>query len=88
MSTSTHTLVIRCFAKARELVNNTEITVNVCNNSDVNMLMHQITAQYPELKLSFLKTCKFAQNNKYVDNNTFKVTQPLQLTMIPPISGG
>jgi molybdopterin converting factor small subunit len=84
-------ITIKCFAKARELVNSSVIQLNWKDESKIEINLYDlkqwISSQFLALNLDFLNRCRFSKNNKYIKEQD-NILQGDTITIIPPISGG
>ena len=81
-------ITILFFAKAKELVNQSEAEIDLPPELTINQLFEAIEHQWPVLQ-KFKRTFAIALNEEYLDLES-KVTLKSQdtLAIIPPISGG
>ena len=85
-----HTLSVRLFAGAREMMNQDHVEVVLTLPSNVRDLKRAITEQHESL-VSFVSYGRIAINNDFASEET--VISPEQnglmvLALIPPVSGG
>ena len=85
-----HTLSVRLFAGARELMNQDHIEVVLTLPSNVRDLKRAITEQHESLA-SFVSFGRIAVNNDFASEETVIPLQQIALmviALIPPVSGG
>jgi molybdopterin converting factor subunit 1 len=79
-------ITVKFFASLRELANETEIQMELADNSDTSQLISKVVEKFPSLKEE-LPTISVALNLKYI-------VEPVVLNhkdvvaLFPPISGG
>jgi molybdopterin converting factor subunit 1 len=82
-------LKLLLFAKAREIVGSTEVSVEIEGESITHqaLLDHITTVAFPALK-PIISSCILAINQEYsIDNNNI-IREGDEVALIPPISGG
>lgn len=81
-------LKVLLFARARDLLNSSDIEVEVPEECTVADLRSKIRSAYPELA-EFLasQSVQFAVDLNYVCES-FKLNSTAEIAIIPPVSGG
>ena len=81
-------ITILFFAKAKELVNQSEAEIDLPPELTINQLFEAIEHQWPDLQ-KFKRTFAIALNEEYLDlDSTVTLKSQDTLAIIPPISGG
>ena len=81
-------ITILFFAKAKELVNQSEAEIDLPPELTINQLFEAIEHQWPVLH-KFKRTFAIALNEEYLDlDSTVTLKSQDTLAIIPPISGG
>ena len=78
------------FAKAREVLNRSEDTIQLKANSTPTEVLSQLESKFPALKV-LERTFVLALNEEYLcmdDGQPLELHSRDQLAVIPPISGG
>ena len=78
------------FAKARELLNQSESVISLNKESSIDNVFEAIETSYPDLK-ALNRTYAIALNEEYLPNDLdliLNFTSNDQIAVIPPISGG
>ena len=76
------------FAKAKDLLKQSEAEIDLPSELTINQLFEAIEHQWPELQ-KFKRTFAIALNEEYLDLDSTVSLQPQDtLAVIPPISGG
>ena len=83
-------VTFKCFAQTRELANTNSIVLHIIHpNMTLRDCLQSITNMYPKLDHTFLQRCRFAYQNKYIENiDTFIVKANDIITIVSHISGG
>ena len=81
-------ITILFFAKAKELVNQSEAEIDLPPELTINQLFEAIEHRWPVLH-KFKRTFAIALNEEYLDlESTVTLKSQDTLAIIPPISGG
>ena len=76
------------FARARELVGASSVTVSLDTPATTQALLERLLAEHPAL-VPLLPHCLLAVNQEYVERDAAKQVSPGdEVAVIPPISGG
>ena len=79
-------LLVKLFAKARDLAGRPTIEMPWCDGETVAVLKRRLAEQHPDL-LSLVPRLLVAVNNNYAtDDTSLKVTD--EVACFPPVSGG
>lgn len=80
------TLIVRLFARARELLGTDDVRVEVPDPATPGTLRQTMASHWPQLG-PLLEVSRFAVNQDFADD-----TRPLlhtdEIALIPPVSGG
>ena len=87
MTSTTTMITFQCFARARELTNKEQITLDCPIGLRLDDALQLLSVQEPELTEVFLGRCRFAIQKKYVKLTTI-LADNSTIMIIPPISGG
>ncbi len=77
-------VILRFFASSRDRAGISMIEIDV---SSIKMLKRYLIEHFDKLTEEYLSKCRFACNNKYIDD-TFELTENDQIMLLPPVSGG
>jgi hypothetical protein len=86
MTTENINITINLFAKPKELLNASSVTIQVPSRSSIKYCIEILGIQYPQIKET-LQRSRIAKDCKYIDTESVLCTHTV-LTLIPPISGG
>lgn len=74
------------FARAQELAGQRTVDVAVPKSTTVGQLHRQLVARFPSLE-SLAGLSRWAAGTEFVEED-FQIEGPMQIAMIPPVSGG
>jgi len=77
---------IRYFASLREIVGQSEETLNVPEGASVATVRAELLARHPDLQ-PIMQRCLSAVNRRYVDVET-ELHEDDEIVFIPPMGGG
>jgi molybdopterin converting factor subunit 1 len=79
-------VVVRLFARARDLVGKNAIQIELPSGATVGDLRRQLNREHPTLK-PLLEKSALAFNNEFADNS-LKIPLDAEIALLPPVSGG
>ena len=79
-------VVVRLFARARDLVGKDAIQVELLSGATVWDLREQLATEHPKLK-PLLEKSALAVNDEFADNS-LPIPLNAEVAMVPPVSGG
>mmetsp|Transcript_4515 Transcript_4515/g.7908 ORF Transcript_4515/g.7908 Transcript_4515/m.7908 type:complete len:99 (+) Transcript_4515:64-360(+) len=83
-------IIVKFFAKTRELAGVSEITLRIPSEIELTidlLIKEYILKQYPAI-IDILPSCSIALNEEYVESISQKLKNSDEIAIIPPISGG
>ncbi len=81
-------VTVLCFAKAREIVDASELQLQLPEGATSRDLVALLVQQHPKLQDLF-KSCVLAVNQEYVRvDEAIALKQSDEVAIIPPLSGG
>jgi len=79
-------LSVRLFARARDLVGESEALVELAPGATVADLRRRLSVDYPTLK-SLLENSALAVNDEFADDSS-ALSPDSEIALLPPVSGG
>jgi molybdopterin converting factor subunit 1 len=79
-------VIVRCFARARDLAGADAVTVDVADGATVGDLRRRLLFLYPALA-GLLGRSAFAVNDEFADD-TLTLPRDAEVALLPPVSGG
>ena len=80
------TLVVRLFARCRDLAGADRVTIDVGEKVQLRDVRTALARQFPALA-GFLPRCAMAVNDQFA-NDDVELTAGSEVAVIPPVSGG
>jgi molybdopterin converting factor subunit 1 len=79
-------MIIRLFARARELAGADTLAIDLLPGATVAELRRQLAEQCPALK-TMLERCAIAVNEEFAEDGTV-LPMEAEVAILPPVSGG
>jgi molybdopterin converting factor subunit 1 len=77
---------VRLFARARDVVGNTLVYLELPQGSSVGDLRRRLETEFPDLK-SLLERSALAVNDEFADDSS-TIPSNAEIALLPPVSGG
>jgi molybdopterin converting factor subunit 1 len=79
-------IVVRCFARARDLAGAESLTVELADGATLGDLRRHLVAEHPALA-GLLARSAFAVNDEFADD-MLTLPREAEVALLPPVSGG
>jgi molybdopterin converting factor subunit 1 len=79
-------VIVRCFARARDLAGADVLSVNLADGATVGDLRRRLAAEHPALA-GLLARSGLAVNDEFADD-TLTLPRGAEVALLPPVSGG
>jgi molybdopterin converting factor subunit 1 len=79
-------VVVRCFARARDLAGADSLTVELADGATVGDLRRRLGSEHPALA-GLLARCAFAVHDEFADD-ALPLPREAEVALLPPVSGG